>query len=162
VKAAATTSIWAANRLYLSRVLFITRGGPMHKETNYRTGITLAVDDGRDQNAAGMGLAVFRLQLVFALLFFTIGATKLAGSDLTILGFEFVGLGQWFRYFSGLADIIGAVCFLLPRMIVIGALFLLGVMLVTIGATIAQLGHDASNPVQTRMPPILVERIYAI
>jgi hypothetical protein len=51
--------------------------------------------------------------------------------------FEKVGLGQWFRYFTGSAELIGALLLLWPRTSFWGALALL---CVCVGAGVAQLG----------------------
>jgi hypothetical protein len=59
-------------------------------------------------------------------------------------------------------DIIGAICFLVPRTTVFGALLVLSIMLATIGATLAQVPRAATNPIQVIMPQILPEKIYEI
>jgi len=107
-------------------------------------------------------IARFNLHVIFALLFFTTGAAKLSGADLAVLQYDLVGLGQSFRYVSGLVDVIGAFCFLVPRTTTFGALLVLSIMLATIGATPAQVTRAATNPIQVIMPCLSAERIYEI
>src|SRR5438046_837250 len=82
----------------------------------------MAILAARDRRDRALSIASFRLQVLFALLFFTTGTAKLAGTDLAVLQYDLVGLGQSFRHVSGLADVIGAFCFLVPRTTIFGAL----------------------------------------
>jgi putative oxidoreductase len=50
--------------------------------------------------------------------------------------FDAVGLGQWFRYFTGASEIIGAIMLLTPRTTGFGALLL---AVICVGAFFAQL-----------------------
>jgi hypothetical protein len=52
-----------------------------------------------------------------------------------IAEFNTVGLGQWFRYFTGSLELIGGLAVLIPRISVFGAILLL---IVDFGAFIAQ------------------------
>ncbi len=76
------------------------------------------------------------LKLVLAALFVFTGGTKLAGLPAMVEVFERVGLGQWFRYFTGLLELGGAALLLWPATTVYGALLL---TIVSIGAFLAQL-----------------------
>jgi putative oxidoreductase len=51
---------------------------------------------------------------------------KLTGSLHTVQTIEAFGWGQWFRYFTGLLDLTGAVLVLVPRWTYYGALLLTG------------------------------------
>jgi uncharacterized membrane protein YphA (DoxX/SURF4 family) len=77
------------------------------------------------------------LRGLLALVFAAAGSAKLAGAPMLVTEFDTIGLGQWFRYVTGLTEIAGAVLLILPRTPVYGALILLGVCC---GALIAQLG----------------------
>lgn len=55
------------------------------------------------------------LQGLLAATFLVAGTTKLAGPHIQIAFFEKIGFGQWFRYFTGGLELIGAILVLVPR-----------------------------------------------
>jgi putative oxidoreductase len=60
--------------------------------------------------------------------FLMIGGMKLLGKPIMVREFEQVGLGQWFRYFTGTLEVIGAVGLLVPEFSRWAALLLAVVM----------------------------------
>ena len=66
-------------------------------------------------------LSLWVLQGLTALAFLAAGGAKLAGVPDMVAMFEAMGFGQWFRYFTGLYEIAGAVLLLVPRTAWIGA-----------------------------------------
>jgi putative oxidoreductase len=103
------------------------------------------------------------LQVLFALLFFAMGVVKLAGTDLAVTQFTVVGLGQSFRVVSSAVEIVGALCFFLPRAVVFGALLVLSLTLISVDATIAQMARTAPNSsVLIDAPHISVPTSYQI
>jgi putative oxidoreductase len=90
-------------------------------------------------NASGKR-AMFRailgwaLCLLLAFVFLMVGGMKLVSKPVMVREFEQVGLGQWFRYFTGALEVTGAVCLLVPKVSRWGALLL---MIVMVGAIIA-------------------------
>jgi uncharacterized membrane protein YphA (DoxX/SURF4 family) len=76
------------------------------------------------------------LRLLVAALFLFAAYAKLTGQPMMVEEFGEVGLGQWFRYFTGAMEVAGAVLLLVPRTSALGAIVLL---LVDIGAFVAQL-----------------------
>ena len=60
--------------------------------------------------------------------------------------FELIGLGQWFRYFTGLLEVLGAVALLVPRVAFYGAALLATVMVGALIAHAAILGIAAAAP----------------
>jgi uncharacterized membrane protein YphA (DoxX/SURF4 family) len=74
------------------------------------------------------------LCVLLAFVFLVVGGMKLVGKPITVQEFEQVGLGQWFRYFTGALEVTGAVCLLVPKLSRWGALLLVIVM---IGALVA-------------------------
>lgn len=60
---------------------------------------------------------------------------KLAGREAMVAKFDMVGLGQWFRYFTGLLELAGAIALLIPAVSILGVALLL---LVDLGAFFAQ------------------------
>ena len=80
-------------------------------------------------------IAVWILRLVAAALFLFAGFMKLSGQPMMVEEFDTVGLGQWFRYFTGVLEVVGAVATLVPAVSILGAILLL---LVDAGAFVAQ------------------------
>src|SRR5258705_1805704 len=60
------------------------------------------------------------LQSLAAAAFLIAGATKHAGA-INLATFEKIGLGQWFRYFIGGLEMIGAILIIVPRTAAIAA-----------------------------------------
>ncbi len=69
-------------------------------------------------------IAVGVLRAVLAIAFLAIGAAKLTGSQGTVGWFAQLGWGQWFRYLTGLLDIVGALLLFASRSTCYGALLL--------------------------------------
>lgn len=53
-------------------------------------------------------------KIVFGLAFIAAGCAKIYGPPAMVAEFDAVGLGQWFRYFTGALEIIGAIMLLTP------------------------------------------------
>jgi putative oxidoreductase len=68
------------------------------------------------------------VQGVVASAFFAAGAAKLAGAAFMVQLFEQIGLGQWFRYATGLVEVAGALALIYPGLASIGGLWLGGTM----------------------------------
>lgn len=75
------------------------------------------------------------LRVAVAALFLFAGFSKLTGQPMMIDTFDKVGVGQWFRYLTGLLEVGGAVAVLIPAVSVWAACLLL---LVDVGAFLAQ------------------------
>lgn len=69
-------------------------------------------------------IAVWVLRVTLGLAFLTIGVAQLTGTLHTVETFAAIGWGHWFRYVTGLLDIIGALLVLMPRWTWYGALLL--------------------------------------
>jgi len=85
--------------------------------------------------ARSANIAVWILRVVVAALFLFAGVMKLSGQPMMVAEFDTVGLGQWFRYFTGAVEVVGAVVTLIPSVSVLGAVLLLAV---DAGAFVAQ------------------------
>ena len=79
---------------------------------------------------------LWTLRILVAAMFLLAGVMKLVGQPMMVREFEIVGLGQWFRYLTGVMEIAGATMVLVPSVSALGAMVLL---LVDIGAFAAQL-----------------------
>ena len=83
-----------------------------------------------------MTITIWVLRIVVAALFLFAAVLKLAGAQMEVDAFNIVGLGQWFRYVTGILEVIGGVAVLVPAVSAFGAVLLL---IVDIGAFIAQI-----------------------
>ena len=88
--------------------------------------------------ASGKGriITLWTLSGLAALAFISAGGSKLAGAPVMVEMFDKVGLGQWFRYLTGLLEVAGAIGLLVPRYAFNAARLLAIVM---VGAVIAHL-----------------------
>jgi len=85
----------------------------------------------------GLNIALWTLQGLLAVFFLVAAAgPKLFGEATAVRMFDDIGLGQWFRYFVGSLELVGAICLVIPRLARLAALGLAGVM---VGATFTQL-----------------------
>lgn len=72
----------------------------------------------------GRAIMIWVLRVLLGLAFLAIGGAKLAGAWQTVDLFAAIGWGQWFRYLTGLLDLVGAVLLFVPRWTCYGALLL--------------------------------------
>jgi putative oxidoreductase len=82
-------------------------------------------------------IVLWVLRALIAALFLFAAFAKLSGQQMMVDEFNTVGLGQWFRYFTGLLELVGGLAVLAPPVSAFGALLLL---CVDVGAFIAQIG----------------------
>lgn len=76
-------------------------------------------------NGSGARLWTVRsLRILLALAFLAAGSAKLASVPAMIQIFDALGFGQWFRYVTGVVEIVGAVALLIPSYAVLGAAWL--------------------------------------
>ena len=90
-----------------------------------------------------LAVVVWALQVVSAVLFLFSGTLKLTGAPMMVQMFGAIGLGQWFRYFTGGLEVISAVLLLVPSLARIGALALAITM---VGAILTHLFIIGGNP----------------
>src|ERR1700736_3987735 len=93
-------------------------------------------------SASGKGrlITLRMLSGLVALAFVGAGGNKLAGVPVMVEMFDKVGLGQWFRYFTALLEVAGAIGLLIPRYAFYAAVLLAMVMVGAIIAHVAVLG----------------------
>ena len=80
---------------------------------------------------------------LLALAFLGAGGAKLAGAAAMVQLFGKVGLGQWFRYLTGLLEVTGAFGLLIPRYAFYAAILL---ALVMVGAVTTHLAIIGGSP----------------
>jgi putative oxidoreductase len=76
------------------------------------------------QPSKALNITLWILQMLTAAVLVMAGGTKLAGAEMHIAMFEKIGLGQWFRYFTGGLEVVGAILLLMPKRAAIGAAML--------------------------------------
>lgn len=83
------------------------------------------------------------LRILLALVFIGAGGAKLIGIDMMVATFDQIGLGQGFRYLTGIAEVAGAVLLWIPRRQIIGAALLGGTMVGAVLTHVFILGPSA-------------------
>ena len=95
--------------------------------------------------ASGKGrlITLWTLSGLVARAFVAAGSAKLAGAAAMVDVFDKVGLGQWFRYFTGLLEVAAGIGLLISRYAFYAAVL---VAVVMVGAIIAHLTVLGSSP----------------
>lgn len=91
----------------------------------------------------GGGL-LWALQLLVAAVFFAAGAAKLVGAPMMVEAFDGIGMGQWFRYVTGIIEIGSATLLILPGYAAFGSALLIPTM---IGAALAHTFVIGGSPI---------------
>ena len=94
--------------------------------------------------------ALWIVQIALAGMFLLAGGSKLLGVPAMVGLFDAIGIGQWFRYLTGLIEVGSAVALLVPSIAVFGALALVATM---VGAIVTHLFIVGGSPA---MPAILL------
>src|SRR6202051_4412749 len=89
-------------------------------------------------------IALWVTQVALALMFLMAGGSKLAGVPAMVSLFDAVGVGQWFRYVTGIIEVTSGIALLIPSAAVFGALLLVPTM---IGAIITNVFIVPTSPV---------------
>ena len=76
------------------------------------------------------------IRVILALAFFAAGSAKLAGVEMMVATYETIGVGQWFRYLTGIIEVGSAVLLCTPGKQAWGAALLVCTM---IGAVLTHL-----------------------
>jgi len=99
--------------------------------------------------ATGKGrlMTLWILSGLVALLFVGAGGAKLAGAAVMVDLFAKVGLGQWFRYFTGLLEVTAGIGLLIPRYAFYAAVLLAIVMVGAVIAHVTVLGGSPAAPI---------------
>jgi uncharacterized membrane protein YphA (DoxX/SURF4 family) len=66
-------------------------------------------------------VGIWALQIVVGLMLFASGAAKLGGAESMVTLFDNIGVGQWFRYVTGLVEVLGGAMTLYPKTAWVGA-----------------------------------------
>jgi putative oxidoreductase len=95
-------------------------------------------------------IAFWLTQVALALMFLMAGGSKLAGVPAMVSLFDAIGLGQWFRYVTGVIEVTSGIALLVPSAAIFGAMLLIPTML---GAIITNVFIVHGSPV---MPLLLL------
>jgi len=95
-------------------------------------------------------IALWLTQVALAVMFLMAGGSKLAGVPAMVSLFDALGLGQWFRYVTGVIEVTSGIALLVPSAAIFGALLLIPTML---GAIVTNVFVVRSSPV---MPLLLL------
>ena len=92
-------------------------------------------------------IGFWALKILFGLAFIAAGSAKIYGPPVMVAEFDAVGLGQWFRYFTGALEIIGAIMLLTPKTTGFGALLLAAICGGAFFAQLLALHGDIIHPI---------------
>jgi uncharacterized membrane protein YphA (DoxX/SURF4 family) len=95
----------------------------------------------------GLSIALWIVQGLLALAFVGAASGKLLGKPEMVALYDVIGIGQWFRYVTGLVELAGAALILIPKTRVIGAGLLAGTMLGAIATHLFVLHSPPTAPV---------------
>ena len=90
-------------------------------------------------------IALWVVQVALAAVFLFAGISKLVGQPQMVALFGQIGVGQWFRYFTGFVEVSAALALLVPSLAVFGGVALLATMVGAI-ATNLLLGQSPLPP----------------
>ncbi len=95
---------------------------------------------------------VWLVRMAVALFFVTVGWSKFPSDGMWVRIFDQIGLGQWFRSFTGVVQVAGAVLLIVPRVAWLGAAILFLTMLGAAAVQIAVL----QTPLLAIAPAVLM------
>jgi putative oxidoreductase len=90
---------------------------------------------------------VWGVRILLALAFGAAGVAKLAGVPEMVQVFDAIGFGQWFRYLTGVVEIVGAVLLLVPAAGFFGGLLLAATMVCAAATHLVLIGGNPAPAV---------------
>ncbi len=97
-----------------------------------------------DRTGRAGNVALWVLQLAAAAMLAMAGLAKLSSDPAMVGLYDAIGVGQWFRYLTGILEVAGALLLVVPRFAGLGALIVAPVML---GAVLVHLFVVGGSPV---------------
>ena len=91
-------------------------------------------------------IALWVVQIALAGMFLLAGSSKLLGAAPMVALFDAIGVGQWFRYVTGLIEVSSAIALLVPSFAVFGALALVVTMVGAIATQLFIVGGSPAPP----------------
>ena len=108
----------------------------------------------RHSRAGLVGLWV--AQIALASFFLLAGGSKLTGAPETVTLFEAIGVGQWFRYVTGVTEVGSAIALFVPSLAPFGAVALVATMLGAIATHVFVIGGSPAVPVVLLLAALVV------
>jgi MYXO-CTERM domain-containing protein len=100
-----------------------------HMTTNDAATYAMTQNGTNRQRGRAALIALWLTQVALALMFLIAGGSKLAGVPAMVSLFDQVGVGQWFRYVTGIIELTAGIALLIPSAAVFGAMLLIPTML---------------------------------
>ena len=88
-------------------------------------------------------IALWSLKGLLAAAFLMAGGAKIYGVPMMVEEFQHIGFGQWFRYSTGILEVIGAITILIPGIAAFGAVLLGRIMVGAIATHLLLVGGSA-------------------
>ena len=120
-----------------------------HMTTNDAATYAMTQNGTNRQRSRAALIALWLTQVALALMFLMAGGSKLAGVPAMVSLFDQVGVGQWFRYVTGVVELSAGIALLVPSVAVFGAMLLIPTML---GAIVINVFVVPASPV----PPLVL------
>lgn len=95
----------------------------------------------------GKNIFLWLLQLIGAAVFFMSGFMKLSGNEQMVQMFDLIGMGQWFRYATGIIEFASAILLLIPALSGLGVLILIPTMIGAIFTHLFIVGGSPALPI---------------
>ena len=95
----------------------------------------------------GILILIWVLSILEAALFLSVGIPKILSVPIMVTEFGKIGLGQWFRYLTGILEIIGAIGLLIPKYSGYAALLLCAIMVGAVITILKVLGGPPTLPI---------------
>lgn len=96
------------------------------------------------------------LQILGAFIFIMAGYKKLIGNPMMVESFDKIGLGQWFRYFTGAIEVGSAILLLIPGYAAFGTVLLIPTMIGAVASHLLVLGGSPALPAGLLLCMIIV------
>ena len=91
-------------------------------------------------------MALWAVQIPLAGMFLLAGGSKLLGDPAMVGLFDAIGIGQWFRYATGVIEVASALALLVPSLAVFGAVALVATMVGAVATHLFIVGGSPALP----------------
>ena len=91
-------------------------------------------------------ISLWAVQIALAGMFLLAGSPKLLGDPAMVGLFDAIGIGQWFRYLTGLIEVASALALFVPSIALFGALALVATMVGAITTHLFVVGGSPAMP----------------
>lgn len=89
---------------------------------------TSTIPHPQSEKHKALNVTLWIVQTSVAVFLIWAGSLKLSGNPMMVQTFDAVGMGQWFRYLTGLSEVVGSIGLLIPGISGYAALGLAAVM----------------------------------